>query len=250
MEAPNEYHVLFFAIIDPKQGKPLVHYFNEAGKTHFQEGIQNYGSIERALDAENVLHMIQNKINFSSLSSTGGEIKILSQIIPDYLIYVRPKSPPQSNETAIFELAICYKDTPKSLPLSILNEDNKPFDYNQNQYSKAIEKYIVDYELAFNNQIQKSHDGTAAAEQELAEIVDIMNDNINQVLLRDEALDQLHQKTLKLSTKGTKFKRTTWKTERREVWRNRKWKLIAAGTVISLSVVVVSLYSTQHPEIY
>ncbi|OBA27264.1 hypothetical protein HANVADRAFT_2096 [Hanseniaspora valbyensis NRRL Y-1626] len=252
IEQNLEYHILYYGLFISNQNTPLVTFFNDLGKQCLDKHSNNYGSIERSLNEISILNIINNKLDFNKLTKIKGHVSLFTNTIPDYIIYVKESikenivSNNNNNDDSnlVYEICVCSKEIPRSLPLNILNDEEKlPFEKDLQKYKQEVEEYIKDYEKLYNKQIQKSQKNTAEIDKELNNIVEIMNDNINQVLLRDERLDQLQQKTLKLSDKGTKFKRVTLHMERRETWRNRKWKMIAAGTTVGVVTLTVSLYS-------
>ncbi|XBW36354.1 hypothetical protein QEN19_001933 [Hanseniaspora menglaensis] len=237
LQTSLEHHILYYCELKKDDSLPVVSFFNELGKNSIDKERTNYGSIERSLNQNSILNIIDSKIDFSKLNKTKSNIIMLTTIIPDYIIYVKNSV---VDENYFLEVCITYKDIPKSLPLAILN-DNKKRD-NVEATNDSIALYITDYEALFNKQIQTTLNSTANIENELSNIVEIMNDNISQVLLRDDRLDQLHQKTLKLNDKGLKFKKTTLKMERRELWKNRKWLIIAVVSAFCLVLISISLY--------
>lgn len=236
-----DFHILYYAVFADEQEKPLVSYFNDLGKQSHYVNSQNYGSIERSLNENSIMSIIHNRIDFKKINKGTGKISLFTSTIPDFIIYTIENK--DSNGASWYEMCVCSKDIPRSLPLNILQDKQKPVDGYGKADEKAISSYIVDYETLYNNQIHRSQNNTVEINNELSDLVEIMNDNIGQVLLRDDRLDQLQQKTSKLSDKGHKFKRVTLKMERRETWRNKKWKIIATGTVFSLATISVSLYS-------
>lgn len=240
-EQALDFHILYFAIFSSKEENPLVSYFNDLGKQSHDVNSQNYGSIERSLNEKSILSIIHNRIDFKKINKGTGKISLFTATIPDFVIYIIENK--VGNGESLYEMCVCSKDIPRSLPLNILQDKQKPVDGDGKAVQKDIASYITEYETLYNNQIQKSQKSTVEIDNELSDLVEIMNDSIGQVLLRDDRLDQLQQKTSKLSDKGHKFKRVTLKMERRETWRNKKWKIIAAGTTVSLVTITVTLYS-------
>ncbi|CAI8502540.1 unnamed protein product [Hanseniaspora opuntiae] len=208
MTANAEYHILYYGIFDFHEQK-IISLFNEKGK-----GNSQYGSIvDKTINDTNFIEtVIRNKIHLKSL---------------------------------IYEICISKDTIPRSLPLSILNNRQKIaypdlFDKSKEVLEETLKEFIESFEIQYNEEASYKSDNVASIDQELNEILSVMNNNIDHVLIREDRLDHLQQKTLKLTDKGKRFKRTTKQTESNELWKNRKWKSITICCVVVVILMIVT----------
>jgi len=80
-----------------------------------------------------------------------------------------------------------------------------------------------------------------AVRQQVAEVKDIMMDNIEKVLDRGEKIELLVDKTNDLRFQADNFNRTGRALRRRMWWQNFKMKLIIAAFVLGVLLVVICL---------
>lgn len=234
----KEYHILYYGIFDFYE-KKLISLFNEKGKASGQ-----YGSIidKTVKDSTFIEKIINNKIDLKSLFLNQHEnMVIMNNILTDYFVFIKKE---EQGDKPFYEICITKNVVPRSLPMSILNNKQK-IDYsNLFKNSKTIQdqlsQFIDSFETEYNKEANNTSENVVEIDNELNELLSVMNDNINQVLIRDDRLDTLQQKTLQLTDKGKKFKRTTKKMETNEIWKNRKWKTIVAASLMLVIVLFIT----------
>ncbi|KAG2208425.1 hypothetical protein INT46_009626 [Mucor plumbeus] len=87
---------------------------------------------------------------------------------------------------------------------------------------------------------------TARVQQQVDEVVGIMQENIDKVMQRGERLDDLRGKTEDLQATAGHFKRGANQVRKRMWWKDLKWKIIIALTIIViLGVIIGSIVGTQ-----
>lgn len=239
MTANAEYHILYYGIFDFHEQK-IISLFNEKGK-----GNSQYGSIvDKTINDTNFIEtVIRNKIHLKSLFLNHDEnVVVMNNVLSDYLLFIK-KNLIQNNR--IYEICISKDTIPRSLPLSILNNRQKIaypdlFDKSKEVLEETLKEFIESFEIQYNEEASYKSDNVANIDQELNEILSVMNNNIDHVLIREDRLDHLQQKTLKLTDKGKRFKRTTKQTESNELWKNRKWKSITICCVVVVILMIVT----------
>lgn len=239
VEDRAEYHILYYGIFDFYES-PLVSIFSEKGK-----GSSQYGSIidKTIKDSNFIEKMINNKIDLKSLFLNHDEkMVIMNKVLIDYFVFIKKDN---FEDKVFYEICISRNTVPRSLPMSILNNKQK-IDYtalfgkSKEATQNTLLEFIDSFESEYNLEANNTSEHVVEIDNEMNEILAVMNDNINQVLIRDDRLDNLQQKTLKLTDKGKKFKRTTKKMESKEVWKNRKWKTIFVGSVLLVVVLFIT----------
>ncbi|KAL9536869.1 hypothetical protein MBANPS3_012298 [Mucor bainieri] len=87
---------------------------------------------------------------------------------------------------------------------------------------------------------------TARVQQQVDEVVGIMQENIDKVMQRGERLDDLRGKTEDLQATAGHFKRGANQVRKRMWWKDLKWKIIIAVTIlVILGVIIGSIVGTQ-----
>ncbi|ORY96879.1 synaptobrevin-domain-containing protein [Syncephalastrum racemosum] len=87
---------------------------------------------------------------------------------------------------------------------------------------------------------------TARVQAQVNEVVGIMQDNIDQVMKRGERIDDLRGKTEDLQSTATHFRRGANQVRKRMWWKDLKWKIIIAVTIIViLAIIIGSIVGTQ-----
>ena len=234
----KEYHILYYGIFNFYE-KKLISFFNEKGKNSGQ-----YGSIidKTIKDSTFIENIINNKIDLKSLFLNQNEnMVIMNNILTDYSFFIKKE---EQADKVFYEICNSKNIVPRSLPMSILNNKQK-IDYsvlfNSSETTKdQLSQFIDSFEIEYNNEANNTSENAVEIDNELNEIISVMNDNINQVLIRDDRLDTLQQKTLQLTDKGRKFKRTTKKMETKEIWKNRKWKTIVLASLMLVIILFIT----------
>ncbi|KAI8339374.1 synaptobrevin-domain-containing protein [Chlamydoabsidia padenii] len=87
---------------------------------------------------------------------------------------------------------------------------------------------------------------TQQVQQQVDEVVNIMQENIDKVMQRGERLDDLRGKTEDLQSTAGHFRRGANQVRKRMWWKDLKWKIIIAVTIIViLGIIIGSIVGTQ-----
>ncbi|KEP46006.1 VAMP/synaptobrevin-like protein [Rhizoctonia solani 123E] len=100
--------------------------------------------------------------------------------------------------------------------------------YGLNEFSPQIGKLIEQYNTA------PPVDALSQAQQELAQVKDIMVHNVEQILSRGERIELLVDKTDNMATQSHAFRRGARTVRRQQFWRNQR--------ILALSVFVGFLF--------
>ncbi|KAI8065772.1 synaptobrevin-domain-containing protein [Gongronella butleri] len=97
-----------------------------------------------------------------------------------------------------------------------------------------------------NSPQQPGGSKTAHVQQQVDDVVNIMQQNIDKAMNRGERLDDLQNKTEDLNATSSQFRRGANQVRKRMWWKDCKWKIIIALTVIIiLAVIIGSIAGTQ-----
>ncbi|SAM01439.1 hypothetical protein [Absidia glauca] len=87
---------------------------------------------------------------------------------------------------------------------------------------------------------------TQHVQQQVDEVVNIMQENIDKVMQRGERIDDLRGKTEDLQSTAGHFRRGANQVRKRMWWKDLKWKIIIAVTIIViLGIIIGSIVGTQ-----
>lgn len=80
-----------------------------------------------------------------------------------------------------------------------------------------------------------------SVEGEIAQVRELMNENIDKILQRGENLDTLISKTSNLNTSSSSFRRRTTSVKRKMIWSNVKFVVIVAFIVLLVGYILLGL---------
>lgn len=156
------------------------------------------------------------------------------------LYYVKSLLP--SND--IVTIVTVFSDSlPRVLPVNVLETllgDYKSF---REQHSSDVE-----FKIKFNQIIkfQEADFNRSALEMtkgELDQVKAVLNDNIEQVLERNERINLLVNKTDRITTLSNNFRSNTVRVKRKMWWQNVKfWAIISVVVLLVLLVIVNALF--------
>ncbi|CAO3614166.1 unnamed protein product [Cunninghamella blakesleeana] len=87
---------------------------------------------------------------------------------------------------------------------------------------------------------------TQRVQQQVDEVVNIMQENIDKVMQRGERFEDLRGKTEDLQSTAGHFRRGANQVRKRMWWKDLKWKIIIAVTIIViLGIIIGSIVGTQ-----
>ena len=76
-------------------------------------------------------------------------------------------------------------------------------------------------------------------QKKVDEVVDIMKDNLDNIIKRDDKLGELEKRSYQVKAEAQIFKENTTDIKRKMWWKNRKMCIIIAVVVVVIIVVVV-----------
>lgn len=136
---------------------------------------------------------------------------------------------------------VCFTthDMPKILPLRVLAELKSM----ENETDKQLDENIQLIIRQFQEELLSYHDSgpAEATEQDLQEIIQIMNDNIDKFLQRQERVSLLVDRTSKLNQSSYNFKRKAVRIKTKMWWQNIKLcsTLVLVGLILIFLIWVV-----------
>ncbi|SCU86093.1 LANO_0C06700g1_1 [Lachancea nothofagi CBS 11611] len=138
---------------------------------------------------------------------------------------------------------VCFSpvDVPKILPLRVLTE-LKPL---SNKSDRELDSNVQTIVQQFHEELLSYHDSSTAeaTEQDLQDIIQLMNDNIDKFLQRQERVSLLVDRTSKLNQSSYNFKRKAVRIKTKMWWQNVK----LCSTLIAVSVIVlVVIFGAVH----
>ncbi|KAJ1907875.1 Vesicle membrane receptor protein (v-SNARE) [Tieghemiomyces parasiticus] len=80
---------------------------------------------------------------------------------------------------------------------------------------------------------------TQQIQRELDEVVNIMQDNIDKVMEREERLDVLHSKTDDMNEGARQFRKGASRVRKQMWWKDMKLKIIIAIVIVILLVIII-----------
>ncbi|KAI8143634.1 synaptobrevin-domain-containing protein, partial [Fennellomyces sp. T-0311] len=80
---------------------------------------------------------------------------------------------------------------------------------------------------------------TQRVQAQVDEVVNIMQDNIDKVMQRGERLDDLRGKTEDLQATSHHFRRGANQVRKRMWWKDLKWKIIIAVTILVILGIII-----------
>ncbi|KAL7324316.1 Vesicle membrane receptor protein (v-SNARE) [Mucor circinelloides] len=115
-----------------------------------------------------------------------------------------------------------------------------------NKMAEPYDPYIPNATTGNSSKQPQETAKTARVQQQVDEVVGIMQENIDKVMQRGERLDDLRGKTEDLQATAGHFKRGANQVRKRMWWKDLKWKIIIALTIIViLGVIIGSIVGTQ-----
>lgn len=140
-------------------------------------------------------------------------------------------------------LAICPNNIPKSLPILLLDNIMREFlTYKQTNSSN------IEFKIKFNQiikfQIQQFNSNLInQSSNELNNLKYLLNNNIEQVMERNERIQLLVNKTDNLNTLSSTFKSNSTRVKRKFWWQNVKfWVFLSVSAVLVFIVFLEILF--------
>ncbi|CUS25047.1 LAQU0S25e00694g1_1 [Lachancea quebecensis] len=225
----KEYNVTYLEVI--QRGDVIARYYNEQ--------TSGYGSLGRAgknatpkvferlveeLVIPKVVHVEGNKVT-----------KMSTPLLDGFDCYYG------TADDATTYVCFSQVDVPKILPLRLLTELKSI----PNGSDQELAEHVRTIVRQFHEELLTYHDSSTAeaTEQDLQEIIQLMNDNIDKFLQRQERVSLLVDRTSKLNQSSHNFKRKAVRIKQRMWWQNVKLcSTLVAVTVLVLFVVVAAVH--------
>lgn len=205
----------------------------------------SYGSIENSNSRPEVFHsLVVDMVVPKIVPVSGNKVTKMSMTLIDgFDCYYTTRD--DDVETAL----VCFtkEDIPKILPIRVLSDlkrmDGNEID-NDDKLSASVGKILDifhDELIQFRN--QNSSNAGDQAENEIQDVIQIMNDNIDKFLERQERVSLLVDKTSQLNNNSQSFKRKAVKLKERMWWRRMKnYTLLAFAIILCVSAVAMFFY--------
>ncbi|SCU90291.1 LADA_0F03048g1_1 [Lachancea dasiensis] len=225
----KQYNVTFIEVLKDK--KVIATYFHNPGA--------GYGSLGRAGQTAKpeVFQRLTEELVVPKVVPLEGNkvIKMSNTLLDGFECYHGTDSEGR--------ICVCFSpvDVPKILPLRILT-DLKGMSNNSDQELDSNVRAILQQ---FHEELLSYHDSSTAeaTEQDLQDVIQLMNDNIDKFLQRQERVSLLVDRTSKLNQSSYNFKRKAVRIKTKMWWKNVKLcSTLAAVTV----VVVVAILGAVH----
>ncbi|EDO18217.1 hypothetical protein Kpol_543p47 [Vanderwaltozyma polyspora DSM 70294] len=185
----------------------------------------------------NIVHVDGNKVTKMSI-----------QLIDGYDCYYTTSARNDDN----YKVFVCFTriDVPKILPIRLLSdlkqltegENRLEFDTDEELSLKCgeiIDAFRHDLITFRNNNMDPSV--SQSTDQDLDDIIQIMNDNIDKFLQRQERISLLVDKTSQLNDNSNTFKRKTVKLKNK-MWWHRMKNITLVGFSIILCIAIVFIF--------
>ena len=228
-------------------GKPVASYF----ESPLEDG--DYGSTGNQATngaTPQVFHkLIQDLVLPKVVSMEGNKVtKVSSTLIDEYECYY-------TTNTDNNEILVCFvkQETPKIIPIRILS-DLKQEEYSKNDSNIELRVHIGEILDKFHGELVSfkkntlSSDSTGndigdQAESDVQDVIQIMNDNIDKFLQRQERVSLLVDKTTKLNNSASGFKRKATRINERLWWQRMKnITLLIFAIVLITSAIFIFYY--------
>ncbi|SCV00243.1 LAME_0G08482g1_1 [Lachancea meyersii CBS 8951] len=138
---------------------------------------------------------------------------------------------------------VCFSpvNVPKILPLRILTELKSM----TNESDQELDSHVRAIVQNFHEELLSYHDSSTAeaTEQDMQEIIQLMNDNIDKFLQRQERVSLLVDRTSKLNQSSYNFKRKAVRIKTKMWWQNVKMcSAITAVTALVGTTVFLAVH--------
>ncbi|KAG1322760.1 hypothetical protein G6F62_010061 [Rhizopus arrhizus] len=104
-----------------------------------------------------------------------------------------------------------------------------------NSWSEPYDPYIPNSQKGQDAAPSK----TTQVQRQVDEVVGIMQENIDKVMQRGERLDDLRGKTEDLQATAGHFRRGANQVRKRMWWKDLKWKIIIAVTILVILGIII-----------
>ncbi|SCV04407.1 LAMI_0H15874g1_1 [Lachancea mirantina] len=227
----NNFDISFLVVV--KNGEVISRYYkSEIG--HYGATGRVTGRPGKAIKPEVFEQLVQGIVIPKVVHVDGNKVtKVSTNLIEDYECYYG------TAKNGDVLVAFTEKEVPKILPLRILTE-LKALD---NDTDGKLARNVATVIQQFKEELMSYHDpGVAeATEQDLQDIIQVMNDNIDKFLQRQELVSSLVDRTSQLNQSSYNFKRKAVRIKRRMWWQNVKLTVTIVVVVVILTAIIVAI---------
>lgn len=223
-----------------KQGETVSSCFEDTSSKG-----DSYGSISNHdcnVNTPDVFHRLIKDIVVPKVVPLQGNkvTKVSMNLIDGYDCYYTT-----SEEAGEEELLVCFTDVtiPKILPIRLLSELKKD---GGNGTDTALSGHVGQILDEFHNELtalQNENSEGASTENDLQDVVNIMNNNIDKFLERQERISLLVDKTSQLNDNSHNFKKKAVRIKERMWWQRMKnTTLMIFAVILTVSALFIFFY--------
>lgn len=207
-------------------------------------------------DNPNILH----RANLNYVEAITQNLGEINEVQEDRMDHINLNQSIKINKKNI-NLVIYYKknimENNNLITIVILCGDKLMSSFVHNLLEKLMNEYVNEYyannrRFEFKLRIkeiinqEEGHlirlvENYGSVEGEIAQVRELMNENIDKILQRGENLDTLISKTSNLNTSSSSFRRRTTSVKRRMIWSNVKFLVIVTLTALLVGYILLGL---------
>lgn len=207
-----------------------------------EQGSSKYGSLGDSVATPQLFHKLTDDMVLPKVVPVEGNkvTKVSLHLIDGYDCYYTTAT--SGEQLKVF---VCFTKTiiPKILPIRLLSElKGQTAALNSDDELSMKVGEILD---AFHDELrsyssENGNESGEAAENDLQDIVQVMNDNIDKFLQRQERISLLVDKTSQLNSNSNTFKRKANRIKQRMWWhRVKNITLLVFAVILFISAIVL-----------
>ncbi|SCU87205.1 LAFA_0E05358g1_1 [Lachancea sp. 'fantastica'] len=206
---------------------------NKVIATYYNNSSENYGSLGRAGSnaTPKVFRKLVDELVLAKVVPLEGNkvTKLSSSLLDGFDCYYGTEAGNM--------VYVCFSpaNVPKILPLRILTELKSM----ANETDQELDSHVRTIVEQFYSELMSYRDSSTAeaTEQDMQDIIQLMNDNIDKFLQRQERVSLLVDRTSKLNQSSYNFKRKAGRIKSKMWWQNVKM----CTTITAVSVLIVTI---------
>lgn len=209
-----------------------------------EDDASNYGSVGASAGSKDLFQRLTHEMVLPKVVPVQGNkvTKLSLHLIDGYDCYYTTAYP-QEGEGLVVLVSFTRTVVPKILPIRLLSElKEEPVATSDEELQKRITGVLDKFheELASYRESNGHGDG---AESDLQDIFQVMNDNIDKFLQRQERLSLLADKTSQLNNNSHTFKRKANRIRQRMWWHRAKGiTLLIFSAILCIGALIMFLY--------
>ncbi|QLQ82417.1 hypothetical protein HG537_0H01790 [Torulaspora globosa] len=210
------------------------------------EGSSKYGSVGDSVATPDLFHKLIGDLVVPKVVPVEGNkvTKVSLPLIDGYDCYYTTTSLGSDESYRVF---VCFTRTviPKILPIRLLSElkTQSRGIHNDDELSLKVGEILDSFHQELRSYSNETGTESAdAAENDLQDIVQVMNDNIDKFLQRQERISLLVDKTSQLNNNSHTFKRKANRIKQRMWWhRMKNITLLVFAVILFISAILFPL---------